>query len=68
MSARGSLPLPPEGKGLGRFASAAHGEWLKAESLRLAALFGIDHSDDSTAVMTPARDDLFPLDDDWRRV
>lgn len=45
MSARGSLPLPPEGKGLGRFASAAHGEWLKAESLRLAALFGIEHSD-----------------------
>lgn len=45
MSGRVSLPLPAEGKGLGRFASAEHVAWLKAESLRLAALFGIEHSD-----------------------
>lgn len=45
MSGGLSLPSPCESKGAGRFASAEHMEWLKAESLRIAALFGIEHND-----------------------
>lgn len=42
------LPAPCAQSGWGRFASKEHSEWLASESLRLAALFGIDQKDAST--------------------
>lgn len=47
MSGLGST-LPPascEGRGTGRFASKAHSDWLKMESTRLVAIFGIAPDD-----------------------
>lgn len=50
MSALDSAPMPAPctKSGWGRFASKEHAEWLASESMRLAALFGIERDDACT--------------------